>query len=334
MTVPVIGFFNNKGGVGKTTLVYHVSWMLAEMGMKVLALDLDPQSNLTAAFIDEEQFAQTLFAPRRTSTIYQCVEPLIKGTGDIQTAEYTPMAECLALIPGDMRLSLFEDELSQQWPHCSDGQERAFRVLSAFWRVAQQAAAGFDAEVIIVDMGPNLGAINRSALIGADYFVIPLGPDLFSLQGLENLGPTVARWRSEWGERRKKLPTNDIDVPQGRIQPLGYMVMRHSIRLDRPVQAYDRWLSKIPQAYLEKVLDQPNEPQRRMEDDPNCIAMLKDYRSLMPLAHEARKPMFDLTPADGALGSHMYAVNAVRADFKNLCTQLCNRAGLREPAYP
>ena len=100
------------------------------------------------------------------------------------------------------------------------------------------------------------------------------------------------------------------------------------------MQAYDRWLSKIPQAYLEKVLDQPNEPQRRMEDDPNCIAMLKDYRSLMPLAHEARKPMFDLTPADGALGSHMYAVNAVRADFKNLCTQLCNRAGLREPAYP
>ena len=50
----IIAFFNNKGGVGKTTLVYHLAYMLAEQGYKVLAADLDPQSNLTAMFLEEK----------------------------------------------------------------------------------------------------------------------------------------------------------------------------------------------------------------------------------------------------------------------------------------
>ena len=54
MTIPVITFFNNKGGVGKTSLVYHLSWMMANQGKRVIALDLDPQANLTAAFMEEE----------------------------------------------------------------------------------------------------------------------------------------------------------------------------------------------------------------------------------------------------------------------------------------
>jgi cellulose biosynthesis protein BcsQ len=55
VSAPVVTFFNNKGGVGKTSLVYHVAWMLAGMGSRVVAADLDPQANLTANFLDEEQ---------------------------------------------------------------------------------------------------------------------------------------------------------------------------------------------------------------------------------------------------------------------------------------
>ena len=52
-----IAFFNNKGGVGKTSLVYHLAWMYAELGLSVIAADLDPQANLTSMFIDEDQLA-------------------------------------------------------------------------------------------------------------------------------------------------------------------------------------------------------------------------------------------------------------------------------------
>ena len=55
MSVPVIAFFNNKGGVGKTSLVYHLSWMYSEIGLKVLSSDLDPQANLTSAFLDDDR---------------------------------------------------------------------------------------------------------------------------------------------------------------------------------------------------------------------------------------------------------------------------------------
>lgn len=54
----------------------------------------------------------------------------------------------------------------------------------------QKAATKVQADIILVDIGPNLGAINRSVLLATDYVTIPLGADLFSLQGLKNLGPT------------------------------------------------------------------------------------------------------------------------------------------------
>lgn len=50
-----IAFFNNKGGVGKTTLVYHLAWMYADMGVSVVVADLDPQANLTAMCLNEER---------------------------------------------------------------------------------------------------------------------------------------------------------------------------------------------------------------------------------------------------------------------------------------
>ena len=53
-----IVFFNNKGGVGKTTSIYHVAWMLSELGHKVLAVDLDPQCNLSSMFLSEERLAE------------------------------------------------------------------------------------------------------------------------------------------------------------------------------------------------------------------------------------------------------------------------------------
>ena len=155
-----------------------------------------------------------------------------------------------------------------------------------------------------MDLGPNLGAINRAALISANYVVVPLSPDLFSLQGLRNLGPTLRRWREEWNERIVKNPV-DLKLPSGSMRPVGYIVMQHSVRLDRPVKAYDRWIERIPDVYRNAVLGQPGESNISVVDDPHCLALLKHYRSLMPLAQEAHKPMFHLKPADGAIGAHV-----------------------------
>lgn len=329
MSIPVIAFFNNKGGVGKTTMVYHLSWMMADRGLRVIAADLDPQSNLTAAFLDEDRLEQLLEDSSTPQSVFGAVQPLKKGTGDIDNPSVESITERLGLVPGDMALSTFEDHLSEVWPKCMDRDERAFRVTSAFYRVVQRAGDAHKADAILIDLGPNLGAINRAALIASDFVVIPLGPDLFSLQGLRNLGPALRRWRQEWAERLQKNPVHDLPLPPGDIKPIGYVVLRHSIRLDRPVKAFERWIARIPSTYTRAVLDREPAGDLIIGSDPNCIAKLKDYRSLMPLAQEAKKPIFLLKPADGALGAHTYAVSEAYGDFKALATKISANAGLK-----
>lgn len=334
MSAPIIAFFNHKGGVGKTSLVYHLAWMYADLGVRVVAADLDPQANLTAAFLDEDRLEELWPDGDHRNTVFGCVQPLLKGTGDIAdphleyVGDQMTFLDQLALLVGDLSLSGFEDELSAMWPVCLDGKERAFRVISAFWRILQKAAAGHRADVVLMDLGPNLGAINRAALIAADYVVVPLSPDLFSLQGLRNLGPTLRRWRKEWKDRLGRNPEADLELPLGSMLPVGYIVLQHSVRLDRPVKAYDRWIARIPEVYRTDVLAKNGGRGIAITQDPDCLALLKHYRSLMPLAQEAYKPMFHLKPADGAIGAHVQAVQSAYQDFEMLARKIAHRTGV------
>lgn len=332
--ISVLTFFNNKGGVGKTSLVYHLSSMFAELGVRVLAVDLDPQANLTAAFLDEDRLACIWQDERRVSTIFDSVRPLL-DVGDYARVDYQTLNPRLALIPGDLGLSTFEDQLSATWIDAMDdrNQARPFRILTAFWRSAQEAATRFEANLIIIDVGPNLGAINRAALLASNHVVVPLGADLFSLQGLRNLGPTLRDWRQGWTTRRDSWKQPAFALPSGDMNPEGYVAMRHGVRLTRPVQAYTRWLEQIPAEFRRSVLGESitAEELPPIEDDPHCLAMLKNYNSLMPLAQEARKPIFFLRAADGAIGSHAYAVQSAYADFKQLAQHIAGRIGLEIP---
>jgi cellulose biosynthesis protein BcsQ len=322
MNCPTIAFFNNKGGVGKTALVYHLAWMYQTLGLKVLAVDFDPQANLTSAFLDEDQLEE-IWLSDAPNTVFRCFQPLIRGIGDIADPIVERIEDGLSLLNGDLQLSGFEDDLSAEWPGCLDRKERSFRVISAFWRLIQAAAATEQVDIVLIDLGPNLGAINRSALIAADYVVVPLSPDLFSLQGLKNLGPTLFRWREEWQERLARNPVPDLLLPPGQMQPIGYVILQHGVRFDRPVKSFKRWIERIPGTYHHRVLRNDHcQPINNILNDPECLALLKNYQSLMPMAQEARKPIFQLKPADGAIGSHIAAVNHVYDDFKRLALRI------------
>lgn len=330
-----LAFFNNKGGVGKTTLVYHLAWMFAEMDLSVVAADLDPQMNLTSMFLEDDKLEELWTDAEPSRTVAAALAPLLEGTGDVADPYVTRIAERIGLVVGDLSLSTVEDELSAQWPNCLDKKKRAFRVIGVFWRMLAKAAEQRQADVVLIDVGPSLGALNRAALIAASHVVIPLGPDLYSLQGLKNLGPTLRRWRKEWGDRLNRAPESlgkTTDLPEGRMDPVGYVVLQHAVRRDRPVKAYQRWLDRVPSVYSKWVL---NETARRLpgspKDAPHCLAELKHYRSLMPLAQTARKPMFLLSPADGAIGGHLKAARACRQDFSALAETLLARCGICQP---
>jgi chromosome partitioning protein len=327
-----IAFFNNKGGVGKTTLLYHIAWMFSELGVRTVAVDLDPQSNLTSMFLSEERLEALGAGSATGQTIVAAVAPLLEeGTGDVQSPYLEKVTRNLALVPGDLGLARMEDELSAQWSKSLDGNAKAFRSTAAFHRVVRLASDSFNAELALLDVGPNLGALNRCALIAADHVAVPLVPDLFSLQGLRNLGPILSKWRKAWARRLEEPPESVPDLPEGKMEPAGYIVMQHAVRQSRPVKAYLRWAERIPGEYR-SAMALPAEPGIALDNDPHCLAQLKHYRSLMPLAMEAGKPIFHLTPADGAIGAHVAAVADCRRDFKRLAQRLAEATHFEMPA--
>lgn len=324
-----IAYFNNKGGVGKTSLVFHLAWMFSEMGIRTLAVDLDPQANLTTMFLAEDKLEKLWPDDEHPDTILGAINPILRGTGDITDFKVLEINNNLGLIPGDLGLSRFEDKLSDAWPRCHNRDESAFRTMTAFYRLIANQNNYY---LALIDVGPNLGAINRAALIAAEYVCVPLAPDLFSLQGLRNLGPALADWRTSWRELLNKAPRG-LPVPSGAITPIGYVVMQHRMRDTRPVKAYQRWLDKIPSAYLTSVLNKPvKTSQTPVNPDSNRLAMLKHYASLMPMAMDANKPMFFLKPADGAIGAHLEAVRKCHSDFRQLAESTAKKIQLNLPS--
>ncbi len=336
MSVPTLTFFNNKGGVGKTTLVYHLSTMMARLGVRVVAADYDPQANLTSAFLEDATILDFLDSTEEVLTIYQALRRLTDGSGDILPLRaFAEFDDPLALIPGDLRLSGFEQQLADDWSNNFQGasRTRALRTTSALWRVTQQVARDFKADLILMDVGPNLGAINRALLIASDYVIFPVALDLFSLQGLRNVGTTLARWRGEWGDVLiREIPSErDFDIPTGKMQPLGYIILQHNERRGRIVSSYAECASRIPDIYQRDILNgndsapQPGESQ--------LIGRVRHYLSLMSMAYMARKPIFDLRAADGAIGAHFKNVQLAHENFQELAESILQCIGIKLPEY-
>jgi chromosome partitioning protein len=309
--------------------------MFREIGLRVLAVDLDPQSNLTTAFLSEDRLIDLWPEGDHSETVLGDIQPLLDRLGDIMADPYVERIENrLWLLPGDLGLTTFEDRQALAWPMCLDDNIAsagdAFRVMTAYYRIMRRAAEANDIDIVLIDVGPNLGAINRAALVASDHVVIPLAADLFSLQGLRNLGPTLRGWREGWKKRLSGKVPKGLSVPSGEMQPVGYVILQHAVRLDRPTKAYEPWVKRIPEEYRAYILDRPTRQIRYKipDPDPQLLATLKHYRSLMPLAQEVRKPMFFLKPADGAIGAHVRAVQDCYSDFEALARRIAAKSGV------
>src|SRR5262249_53668979 len=122
--------------------------------------------------------------------------------------------------------------------------------------------------------------------------------------------------------RKKLRVAKDLSMPSGDMRPLGYVLLNPSVRANRPVKAYLKWAKRIPSIYAEEVLGEPIDPGVELETDRHQLALLKHFKSLMPMAQDARKPMFYLTAADGAIGGHAAAVADCKRQFRDLALRI------------
>lgn len=228
--------------------------------------------------------------------------------------------ENLSLLPGDMRLAGEEQPLAHAWIQAATGDESATQRLTAPWRGIQRAASDMDAQVILLDLGSNLGSVTRAHILMANHIVVPVTLDMFALQGLRTLAPILQAWRTQWHGYQEHA--------QRYMNPLGYILSQHSVYGARPASSYNNWKHRFPAEFRKTMVaaqeaHSGNEP----EHDPNFLGRIKNYRSLMPLAVEARKPIFDLRPADGAIGAHMAAVQECDTAYKELAQRILAAIG-------
>lgn len=316
-----IAFFSAIEGAAKANLVYHLAWMFQELGVGVVVMDLDPQARLTAAFLDEGQREQLWPEGSHPRTISGMVEPLRLRLGDVGEPHLEPVGPKLHLIPGDLELLRFEERLASAWSMSLTHDEDAFRVLSAFYRLAEKAARARKADVVLLDVGVGLDALSRAALVASDWVVLPLAAELISLRSLRILGPTIEHWRRSWESRGEADQGPFLASPKRSMQPAGYVLVPSSMPHARPRGVKERAASRIADAFRRYCLSAGSEV-----DDParadHLLADIPSYQSLVQLARDTRKPMFFLKPADGALGSMAQAVASCYLDFKALADRL------------
>jgi cellulose biosynthesis protein BcsQ len=302
-----ISLFNNKGGVGKTTFLYHIAHRLADAGRRVLMVDCDSQCNLTA-YSMHDPVIERAWAEAGNS-VYRAIEPVARTIGDIRNRAPSEIAPNLHLFPGDLLLSDFEDRLGDTWNAAKGGNEAALRAQSAIYRAIRNAVEKVECELVFLDLGPNLGALNRAALSGSDFVIVPIAPDLFSIRGTENLGSKLETWRREWDQCNNAWAGNGIEIPKGRPKFLGYVVQNHNIRnnaagMTRGWQLFGNRVEAAVQENIIVKLAPLGQVVPRTAGDYN-LGQIPNLHSLIPYSLEARKPVYKCTSTDGLRGAHI-----------------------------
>ncbi len=242
-----IVIFNHKGGVGKTTLTVNIASALADRGHTTLLVDADPQCNLTVQFIEEDVVDDLLDKSDKPAgkTLWSAVKPVVEATGQYHPIKPIELShENLFLLPGDIRLSEFESELAGYWGECLQRKLKGFRGTTALSDVVGEAAKECKAKIVFYDVGPNIGPLNRAVLLDADYFIVPVACDLFSLRALGTLGRTLAGWVREWDIIVQLAPT-DLTLLPGRPRFVGYIPEGFRVYRGQPTEGHKSYLAKI-----------------------------------------------------------------------------------------
>ncbi|NKR30214.1 AAA family ATPase [Rhodococcus hoagii] len=173
MTATVLAFCNQKGGVGKTTTVFHLADAMARVGLKVLAIDMDPQGNLSTILTGEpiqpgDAGIADVLSDRSEATLPDIIGPGIWPGVDL--AATIPDAETLAAVRDELVLA---------------GAGREHRLRDAIDSVRDNY------DVVLIDCPPSLDQLTINALVAADEAVIISQSALFSANGLDRLRRTI-----------------------------------------------------------------------------------------------------------------------------------------------
>lgn len=331
-----LAFFNNKGGVGKTTLACNMAYFLAKrFNLKTLVVDCDPQCNATQLLLRDDEWLD-IYQDRNASedkTILKVLTQIRLGDSGIDPNFITHRSERFGVdvLAGHPSLSGVEDTLSQSWTDFKAGNAGGARRSRWVASLVQKA----EYELVIFDVGPSLGALNRSVLIGTDRFVTPMAADLFSLYALDNITEWIDSWTSDYSaaieatiRANRGLPGVASLPPSSGIEHgfAGYTVQQYVSKRTgsevRSVAAYDQFKLQIPDRarllskYASKTVTDP------------ALGVVPNMFSMIPLAQSVHAPIMELSPKDGVRGAQVSQQRAYSDQLEEIGLTLALNAGI------
>ena len=240
-----ITIYNHKGGVGKTTLTVNIAAALAELGQNVLLVDTDPQCNLTSYLLSDRDVNKLLDRSERTDggTIWTGLRQVFDNVGAVRAI--TPRkVEGLSLLPGDIRLSEYEEFLGEAWATAFRRRLGALQAICSIRDLVDQTPRDNDFDFVFYDTGPNIGPLNRVLLLDSDYFIVPVACDLFSVRALSTLGQTIKRWILDAGTIAEIAP-DEAPLLGGHPCFLGYVPQGFKVYGQRMALEPTRYLRQI-----------------------------------------------------------------------------------------
>jgi cellulose biosynthesis protein BcsQ len=365
VTFKIISMFNHKGGVSKTTTTFNLAWMLARQGKKVIMVDADPQCNLTGVVLGlnpewpEDGEADVVDAPDGDSidadfsatqgqaqdfwtenferTLFGALKPAFDSEPKLlEPVECVPVEgrPGLYLLPGHLRLGEYEVSLGI-------AQELAGSIASlrnlpgSIYYLLSQTAEAIDADYVIVDMSPSLGALNQNLVSISDLLVVPTSPDFFSIMALQSLSRVLPRW-ARWAQSASQsevLQSASYPFPAPRLKLGGIVIQRY--RLYRsptasdpygtPTSPFKTWIEKVGDAAKSQfvpalrdaglILDAGKYDEAGVPETL-VLAQVQEFNSLLPKSQEFHVPVFELS--DDQLGQAGVVLDGSRAQIRSL----------------
>ncbi len=324
-----IGFFNNKGGVGKTTLLCNLAASLSiKHNKKVLVIDADPQCNASAYLLPEENLQEILMDDQHFS-IDSFYEPIRRGRGYPNNLPTIVRSDRFRvdLIVGDPKLSIREDLLATDWAATRNGDPRGFQTTYAIKELISRLN---QYDYILVDMGPSLGALNRSVLLAVDYFLMPLSVDIFSMMAVENIIKSLDSWKNALEDAVERHNREEGEYFQIADQNVcwnlnfaGYVMQQYRAKtkdgIRQAVGAFERIIFKQKEE-IEQLC-------RFFDVEPSAAELgeIPTLSSVVPLSQQAHAPIFDLGAKDGVVGAHYVRVAEAGEFFLKISEKFIER---------
>ena len=332
-------FFNNKGGVGKTTLACNiVSYLNIDMNKRVLLIDADPQCNSTQMMLSD-QLCEEIYIDKNTNiqTLYDVLKPLENGDASINDNIHPILGTKnnfgTDIIPGHPNISIIEDILSDSWGKLRARDIGGLRITNWCHHLTSKFKDRYD--YIIFDVGPSLGALNRSIILECDYIITPFGCDIFSLLGIKN----ISLWIKNWNHTYNKTIEDKIDEgkedtldyyniiksTENKFRFAGFSVQQYIKRKfatgERPVKAYEEVMKEIPDTVDGAMQDFFIDGLNPMDYELGHIPYVN---SLVPLSQINKTPIHKLTSKTGLAGPQSKQVKEYSELMKKITTKIIN----------